>query len=270
MRGVMIFLSTPSARRATLDSWHYGDNYKISIHALREEGDALKAFENVLGQLDFYPRPPRGGRRTTPARSWRRLYFYPRPPRGGRRRKPGLGDAWFQISIHALREEGDLHRKQKRRILERFLSTPSARRATRPTGRDRQLSRNFYPRPPRGGRHTIPQVKITGTAISIHALREEGDRPCAQRTAGRFQFLSTPSARRATQKQTFNLQGRVISIHALREEGDKKKREKRAQKAKISIHALREEGDGARLRRAMEWQDFYPRPPRGGRHNVIF
>ena len=33
------FLSTPSARRATLDSWHYGDNYKISIHALREEGD---------------------------------------------------------------------------------------------------------------------------------------------------------------------------------------------------------------------------------------
>ena len=22
-----------------MDSWHYGDNYKISIHALREEGD---------------------------------------------------------------------------------------------------------------------------------------------------------------------------------------------------------------------------------------
>ena len=23
-----------------LDTWHYGDNYKISIHALREEGDS--------------------------------------------------------------------------------------------------------------------------------------------------------------------------------------------------------------------------------------
>ena len=35
-----LFLSTPSARRATLDSWHYAQDYKISIHALREEGDS--------------------------------------------------------------------------------------------------------------------------------------------------------------------------------------------------------------------------------------
>ena len=40
------FLSTPSARRAT--QWIFGDggDIKISIHALREEGDAesLKAY----------------------------------------------------------------------------------------------------------------------------------------------------------------------------------------------------------------------------------
>ena len=64
------FLSTPSARRATpnaeeakeakeyfyprpprggrpLDSWHYGDNYTISIHALREEGDTVEWAKNL-------------------------------------------------------------------------------------------------------------------------------------------------------------------------------------------------------------------------------
>ena len=79
------FLSTPSARRATLfaqvcenrviisihalreegdtlDSWHYGDNYTISIHALREEGDL---------------------------------------------RVPAVRSIFVLISIHALREEGD-------------------------------------------------------------------------------------------------------------------------------------------------------------------
>ena len=34
------FLSTPSARRATDANVTYTDNEKISIHALREEGDA--------------------------------------------------------------------------------------------------------------------------------------------------------------------------------------------------------------------------------------
>ena len=36
---------------------------KISIHALREEGDRRHRPACRL-QYDFYPRPPRGGRRT--------------------------------------------------------------------------------------------------------------------------------------------------------------------------------------------------------------
>ena len=36
-------------------------NGQISIHALREEGDAL-AYETLQREIDFYPRPPRGGR----------------------------------------------------------------------------------------------------------------------------------------------------------------------------------------------------------------
>ena len=56
------------------------------------------------------------------------------------------------ISIHALREEGDPPMGQAVRKETRFLSTPSARRAT-PSHHD--------------GRR--------GIRISIHALREEGD-----------------------------------------------------------------------------------------------
>ena len=35
---------------------------------------------------------------------------------------------------------------------------------------------NFYPRPPRGGRRACNVVQIQLDKISIHALREEGDR----------------------------------------------------------------------------------------------
>ena len=101
------FLSTPSARRATLDSWHYGDNYTISIHALREEGDCIR----------WLAKSPE-------------KYFYPRPPRGGRRHALFLRVKAPEISIHALREEGDKLGRAMLRSSRRFLSTPSARRAT--------------------------------------------------------------------------------------------------------------------------------------------
>ena len=80
----LVFLSTPSARRATVLQLTALRHFEISIHALREEGDSGCG-------LHLRPRP----------------YFYPRPPRGGRL---GQGvDLTLQgvISIHALREEGD-------------------------------------------------------------------------------------------------------------------------------------------------------------------
>ena len=39
---------------------------------------------------------------------------------------------------------------------------------------------------------------------------------------------------------------------------------------RISIHALREEGDGKHRRTSHPQQDFYPRPPRGGRPKEIY
>ena len=100
-----------------------------------------------------------------------------------------------------------------------FLSTPSARRAT-----------------------AYFHDYIYGKAISIHALREEGDtssfpqfslsddfyprpprggRPTLFCTnLGALSFLSTPSARRATYVDLSLTNRHFISIHALREEGD--------------------------------------------------
>ena len=122
----------------------------------------------------------------------------------------------------------------------------------------------FYPRPPRGGRPLLPSMAARARAISIHALREEGDfltcrvynmhknfYPRPPR-GGRQQFplfwlilllfLSTPSARRATSSKDQRDRFRSISIHALREEGD------------VSAST----SGAAAL-------NFYPRPPRGGR-----
>ena len=81
----------------------------ISIHALREEGDQT-GVHFASPPFNFYPRPPRGGR---PCRSDQgvihRSNFYPRPPRGGRHESTSFTLSVKQISIHALREEGDIY-----------------------------------------------------------------------------------------------------------------------------------------------------------------
>ena len=102
------FLSTPSARRATASRCSHLPGELISIHALREEGDAGRSPARWRHH-DFYPRPPRGGRQlqeyVVPGRS----DFYPRPPRGGRHYYLLNVEPNINISIHALREEGDDH-----------------------------------------------------------------------------------------------------------------------------------------------------------------
>ena len=152
---------------------------RISIHALREEGDDFHA--NLL--------------------------------------------TYRPISIHALREEGDKQHKALSLSVSQFLSTPSARRATAQQRAAAITVADFYPRPPRGGRRNRGGTGRAARGISIHALREEGDRrgrpayrsprnfyprpPRGGRrltsatTAGSTRFLSTPSARRATSTRRF-------------------------------------------------------------------
>ena len=101
--------------------------------------------------------------------------FYPRPPRGGRLQDVDNDRGLLQISIHALREEGDEGQLKMLVGHSKFLSTPSARRAT-------------------GCHRLLPE----GWRISIHALREEGDYHQGSKKSTLWRFLSTPSARRAT------------------------------------------------------------------------
>ena len=172
------------------------------------------------------------------------LDFYPRPPWGGRRVEfmPTFGNN--EISIHALRGEGDVLPLLLLVWLALFLSTPSVGRATRHTAQTAGDGNDFYPRPPWGGRHVMAGIVDEPNSISIHALRGEGDRPgsrgtrrwdyfyprppwggrrgsnCANGAAGGF--LSTPSVGRATALRRCNGHRQSISIHALRGEGDRR------------------------------------------------
>ena len=76
-------------------------------------------------------------------------------------------------------------------------------------------------------------------AISIHALREEGDPTNLAAFADREIFLSTPSARRATLDEKTIEKVLHISIHALREEGDSKNRDKISIFKQIIQHSAR-------------------------------
>ncbi len=125
-----------------------------------------------------------------------------------------------------------------------FLSTPSARRATKIiyfSLTDRSISIHAL-REEGDNMTSTTYSAIPG--ISIHALREEGDLNVARASGGHREFLSTPSARRATMGDgeapafvflflstpsarratrtglRFDGENQSISIHALREEGD--------------------------------------------------
>ena len=126
---VCLFLSTPSGWRATFPPDRHTLNSEISIHALRVEGDA----KCVSPEADvcIFLSTPSGWRATmSPRKRGVGLkYFYPRPPGGGRRTTAGTLSLRVDISIHALRVEGD-----------------------RTFGRARPVEFYFYPRPPGGGR----------------------------------------------------------------------------------------------------------------------
>ena len=213
----------------------------ISIHALREEGDPSQS-TLMASSANFYPRPPRGGRPLDPLTEIAFQLFLSTPSaRRATQGRPGEA-AELCISIHALREEGDLLTVPPTSIKEVFLSTPSARRATTDTafievdylflstpsarratayGTARTaITGYFYPRPPRGGRLFDGTALPATITISIHALREEGDTSDMTDKVTVTAFLSTPSARRATTDGILHGTGREISIHALREEGD--------------------------------------------------
>ena len=123
------FQSTPSVGRATISRCCSAISKRISIHALRGEGD-LKITLGKKTKRHFNPRPPWGGR---PSRG---LYSYvvpadfnPRPPWGGRPQAVAIGS-----------------------VSKGFQSTPSVGRATDFDVAGTHVHLYFNPRPPWGGR----------------------------------------------------------------------------------------------------------------------
>ena len=191
------FLSTPSGWRATGQQWVCDE---VDLGFLSTPSGWRATCRIRAGRTSgryFYPRPPGGGRRPAEVFLMLICYFYPRPPGGGRLVSGVYPQRLFEISIHALRVEGDCCReygiyvsgisihalrvegdrcpKVPAHLCAAFLSTPSGWRAT----------------------HTVA-LDTTLTHISIHALRVEGD------------TISAPA-------DTISV---IISIHALRVEGD--------------------------------------------------
>ena len=170
----------------------------ISIHALRVEGDKVVVHDDITLAISIHALRVEGDRSTTSGICAARD-FYPRPPGGGRHYDVCPECAKKIISIHALRVEGDrkpgsglLHKRHfyprppggGRRWYHNnfirfliFLSTPSGWRAT-------QLSRDCYHcalaflSTPSGWRATLRVLAHVKScpAISIHALRVEGDK----------------------------------------------------------------------------------------------
>ena len=125
---IRLFLSTPSARRATDALALAAVPPDISIHALREEGDGCTGIVKPMLSISIHALRKEGDATARPSYP-RESHFYPRPPQGGRRIR------YAPISVG-----------------KEFLSTPSARRATASRCAGVPLRKDFYPRPPRGGR----------------------------------------------------------------------------------------------------------------------
>ena len=178
------------------------------------------------------------------------------------------GGYQLDISIHALREEGDGSRVGLPCKPQSISIHALREEGDRGHSSGCSLFCYFYPRPPRGGRpaaYSRPPSSMTflstpsarrataGTAhcpdrrtISIHALREEGDGGGS--TVDTFQktFLSTPSARRATWGARREVWRQYIFLST-----------PSARRATLPDEALE-----------VIKNDFYPRPPRGGRRFV--
>ena len=124
----------------------------ISIHALRGEGDPAGMLCAPPRSPDFYPRPPWGGRPEDVLNIAQSFQFLSTPSVGRATYAFFFAIPRIEISIHALRGEGDVWR----------CGTQQGRYY-------------FYPRPPWGGRRSMMVGAGRCLKISIHALRGEGD-----------------------------------------------------------------------------------------------
>ena len=145
----------------------------------------------------FYPRPPRGGRLGAAIDRIHRGLFLSTPSARRATLAAGYRGHPQHISIHALREEGDLPPWAKPARRYPFLSTPSARRATAKTERKPSAFVSLYTslhKLQRGACKTnrkITPLLVQTAGIPVRSVRENHVR-CLFALAG-HQKISTLS-----------------------------------------------------------------------------
>ena len=191
------FLSTPPSRVATEISVIAAVQRRVSIHATLAGGDGLR-WGAPAGSPRFYPRHPRGWRRSRRYRRLRLKGFLSTPPSRVATSSTAARSHIVQVSIHATLAGGDIVEFSIMRIDKAFLSTPPPRVATPGLGypqqtaeflstppprvatRDRGNARLrrycFYPRHPRGWRRVGFDGIRRGSFVSIHATLAGGDK----------------------------------------------------------------------------------------------
>ena len=171
---LLIFLSTLSLRRATLQQHQAQYEGSISIHALLAESDG--PLQSPLPRsCDFYPRSPCGERR----RIFSPLMTIPKfLSTLSLRRATGqrlVVQPVANISIHALLAESDPSPRTPPASGQNFYPrSPCGERRESPDSN--RHCENFYPRSPCGERRLAGLYTARRRAISIHALLAESDR----------------------------------------------------------------------------------------------
>ena len=171
----MIFLSTLSLRRATLEVAAMSAPTYCYFYPRSPCGERQRPSGCRSNDFYFYPRSPCGERPGKPSGRWNQRYFYPRSPCGERPvTSAGLAVPRQFLSTLSLRRATFIFSHPLVLIL-LFLSTLSLRRATPPAPPRARVLKNFYPRSPCGER-----------------------RQQSSQENQLWQFLSTLSLRRAT------------------------------------------------------------------------
>ena len=148
----------------------------ISIHAPRAGGDATEYTYQAHIYSNFNPRPPCGGRLVCrPFVYWYREISIHAPRAGGDVDGTGKTPFPINISIHAPRAGGDVNIRVPLQRGHDFNPRPpcGGRRSIPPSGGWQRLY--FNPRPPCGGRRRNSLCCQRRIRISIHAPRAGGD-----------------------------------------------------------------------------------------------
>ena len=132
----------------------------ISIHAPRAGGDADRAAASCCRCISIHAPRAGGDYFCLSALRWY-SNFNPRPPCGGRRQNGVMSADDIRISIHAPRAGGDGASSILPTHTPTFQSTPPVRGATYKRCIPRSTLPNFNPRPPCGGRRTVPRRSLS-------------------------------------------------------------------------------------------------------------